>query len=464
MKQIYDIILELRADASINYKLEVLAKYKNNKLLRKFLLYTYNPRFNYFITELPKYLTFGSSTNNLDDTSFFSILDQMKSREITGNTSKEKFISILSLCSLELQELYELVIKRDIRAGVSTKSINKIFPNLIPTTPYMRCSLLKDYKETNLFGTHNTIFVQKKADGVFSYIIKEDNQIKFQTRNGTIYYVEDIEKDFDFIPNNTVLVGEALIKSNGKELDRKTGNGLINKLIKSEGSFETLEKEYAKATSLKQKDNIYKKQLQLKQQLKDIVEGLHFEVWDMISVGEFDNGYSGEVYSSRVLRLERLLQNISNRVSLIETSEVVSLELAEEIAEQYISQGYEGAIIKSKDLLFENKTSKSQIKIKSELDCDLLCVGVTEGNGKYKGLVGSLDCVSACLNLKVSVGSGLADENRSADFKEYIGKIITVKYNEKITKKDSDEVSLFLPRFVEVRVDKDTADTLDRIL
>ena len=469
MKQIYDIILELRADNSTKYKLEVLAKHKNNKLLRKFLLYTYNPRFNYFITELPEvYLTAQFYANISEEEPFFNLLDKLKSRELTGNSAKEFFAEHLSLCTSELQELYELVIKRDIRAGVSTKSINKVFPNLIPTTPYMRCSLLKDYKETNLFGKHNTIFVQKKADGVFSYIIKEDNQVKFQTRNGTIYYVEGIEKDFDFIPNNTVLVGEALIKSNGKELDRKTGNGLINKLIKSEGSFETLEKEYSKATTPKQKENIQNKQLQLKQQLKDIVEGLHFEVWDIISVGEFDLGYSVEIYSSRLARLEKLLQNISNRVSnrvsLIETIEVVSLELAEEIAERNILQGYEGAIIKSKDLLFENKTSKSQIKIKSELESDLLCIGVTEGNGKYKGLVGSLDCVSACGNLKVSVGSGLTDEMRGVDFKEYIGKIITVKYNEKITKKDSDEVSLFLPRFVEVRADKDSADNLDRIL
>ncbi len=260
------------------------------------------------------------------------------------------------------------------------------------------------------------------------------------------------------------MVGEALIKSNGKELDRKTGNGLINKLIKSESSFETLEKEYSKASTSKQKENVQIKQLQLKQQLKDIVEGLHFEVWDMISVGEFDLGYSGELYSSRLARLEKLLQNISNRVSLIETSEVVSLELAEEIAERYISLGYEGAIIKSKDLLFENKTSKSQIKVKSELDCDLLCVGVTEGNGKYKGLIGALLCISACGNIRVSVGSGLTDEMRAADFKEFLGKIITVKYNEKITKKGSDEFSLFLPRFLEIRIDKDIADNLDRII
>ena len=152
MNDIYDIILELRADNSTNYKLEVLAKHKNKELLRKFLLYTYNPRFNYFITELPENELFRHSANTLDENSFFSILDQMKSREITGNTAREKLSEHLAFCNHILYELYELVIKRDIRAGVSTKSINKVFPNLIPTTPYMRCSLLKDYKETNLFG------------------------------------------------------------------------------------------------------------------------------------------------------------------------------------------------------------------------------------------------------------------------------------------------------------------------
>ena len=93
-----------------------------------------------------------------------------------------------------------------------------------------------------------------------------------------------------------------------------------------------------------------------------------------------------------------------------------------------------------------------------------ISIYMIEGNGKYKGLVGALNCISACGKLSVSVGCGFTDEMRGVDFKEYIGKIITVTYNEKITKKGSDEVSLFLPRFVEVRADKDVADNLDRIL
>lgn len=466
MKQIYDIIIELRANHSSNYKLEVLAKYKNNKLLRKFLLYTYSPRLNYFITELPEsYLTARFYANISDEESFFGILDKFKSRELTGNLAKEKFAEHLSLCTPEVQELYELIIKRDIRAGVSIKYINKVFPNLIPETPYMRASLLKDYKQSNFFGKHETMFVQKKSDGVFCYIIKEDNQIKFQTRNGTIFYIKGIEKEFEFMCNNTVLVGEALIKSNGKELDRKTGNGLINKLIKSECSFETLEWACEKATTEKQQEVVKAKKSELIYQLEYISKNIHFEVWDILSVEEFDKGYSAEIYSVRLAKLRVLIKTSSTKItSLIETREVDSLESANEIAEQYMQDGYEGAVIKSKDLLFENKTSKSQIKIKAEKDCDLLCVKVLKGRGKYKGMVGALLCQSSDKKLQVKVGSGLTDELRSADFKEYLGKIITVKYNERITKKDSDEVSLFLPRFVEVRIDKSEADTLDRIV
>src|SRR5574344_2372245 len=100
MKQIYDIIQELKVNNSTNYKLEILAKHKNNKLLRKFLLYTYNPRFNYFITELPEaYLTSSFCATLSGEEPFFYVLDKLKSRELTGNSAKEFFAEHLSLCT-----------------------------------------------------------------------------------------------------------------------------------------------------------------------------------------------------------------------------------------------------------------------------------------------------------------------------------------------------------------------------
>jgi hypothetical protein len=47
-------------------------------------------------------------------------------------------------------------------------------------------------------------------------------------------------------------------------------------------------------------------------------------------------------------------------------------------------------------------------------------------------------------------------ENREA----ILGKIAAVKYNEVITSKGKDTKSLFLPVFLEIREDKDTADIL----
>jgi len=98
--------------------------------------------------------------------------------------------------------------------------------------------------------------------------------------------------------------------------------------------------------------------------------------------------------------------------------------------------------------------------MKAELEADLLVEAVNDGTGKYKGLVGSLSCTSKDGTLKVNVGSGLTDEDRKKDPDEFIGKIVSVKYNEKIIDKNSENWSLFLPIFQELRLDKSEADNL----
>ena len=82
-------------------------------------------------------------------------------------------------------------------------------------------------------------------------------------------------------------------------------------------------------------------------------------------------------------------------------------------------------------------------------------VGVQPGIGKYEGMIGALLCESEDGVIKVSVGSGLKDDDRLTDV--YTGKIISVKYNERITNK-AGEQSLFLPIFHQLREDKDVAD------
>lgn len=428
MREIFNIIEELKLNNSSNYKQEVLTKYKDNKKLKKFLLYIYNPRFNYYMTELPKIKVFRHYTNDCIWDDFYLILDDLRNREITGNKAKEQFTSILGTCADYFQILYSYVIARDIKAGVSTKTINKVFPNLIPEIPYARCSKLSDFKDDNFFKDNKRALLQKKLDGVFSYIIKKNNQVSFLTRNGTEYFADSYIELLMSVPNNTVLVGEALIKHNGKELDRKTGNGLINKFIKAESTFETLERSIISANSEKVQAKFQDKKIELEKSFRDIEESLSFELWDILTLEEFEQGLSTNIYSDRLVRLESLVSKLcSNKLRVVDTYEVSSLEEANEIANRYISEGF-------------------------------------EGEGKYKGKIGSLFCSSSCGNLIVNVGSGFTDAERELPEEVYLNKIVTVKYNEKISKKDSKVESLFLPIFIEVRIDKDEADSLEDIL
>jgi ATP-dependent DNA ligase len=141
------------------------------------------------------------------------------------------------------------------------------------------------------------------------------------------------------------------------------------------------------------------------------------------------------------------------------TSTIVqTLDEAQEIFQGYLADGYEGIILKDGSGEWEDKRSKTQIKFKGELECDLKIVAVEEGTGKAAGMLGAIVCESADGVVKVNVGSGFTDANRKQYWKENIvDKIVAVKYNARIKNKTGEE-SLFLPVFIELRDDKDVAD------
>jgi ATP-dependent DNA ligase len=104
------------------------------------------------------------------------------------------------------------------------------------------------------------------------------------------------------------------------------------------------------------------------------------------------------------------------------------------------------------------------VKIKEVYDADLYCVGVKLGKGKYEGKIGSLTLQTSCGRVEVDCGSGLTDFDRNKNPDEFIGKIIEIQYNKFIQSKKDKPASLYLPRFVEVREDKNTATSYEEIV
>lgn len=188
------------------------------------------------------------------------------------------------------------------------------------------------------------------------------------------------------------------------------------------------------------------------------------QIWDMIDYDKFLAGVDNTPYIDRWNKLLACSNTSDGKIGYVETIIVASIEAAEKQFQSYLEDGFEGIILKDASAIWEDKRSKKQVKFKGEEEADLLVVGVYEGEpgSKYEGMIGGISVQSREGVLKVNVGSGFNDEQRKQDPALLMNKIVSVKYNMRIKNKQGEE-SLFLPIFIEVREDKDLADSIEDI-
>ncbi len=370
-------------------------------------------------------------------------LDFLSSRSITGNAAIEFLSALMSRVAAEDAKVIERIIEKDLKCGCSEATINKIWPGLIPTYPVM---LASQYEQKLIDRVEWPAFVQLKMDGMRFNAIVQNEVCTFRSRNGKHIDIPSTLFGAPFIEMarhygcNMVFDGELLaVDSSGVPLDRKTGNGIINKAVK--GTMSEKEAASVRAT-----------------------------IWDAIPLADFYVGSFDEPYRIRIAKLSNALSHMKHHqkqvghlVEFVDHYEVPSLDRAQRLFEKFLSQGQEGIILKTKDSIWEDKRSKGQIKFKGEFECDLRIVGWEEGTGKNVGRLGALVCETEEGKLQCGLGTGFTDKDRDTIGREAVGKIVAVKYNAKITDKKTGIHSLFLPVFVEIREDKTTADSLSSL-
>ena len=122
------------------------------------------------------------------------------------------------------------------------------------------------------------------------------------------------------------------------------------------------------------------------------------------------------------------LEYIRQERAKLDLREVGALKEIKELLNQADSDGWEGLML-NKDTKWKNKRNNGILKVKSFKHADILCTGVVEGDGKYKGTLGNIICNYKGFDL--SIGSGFLDSDRDYYWKhknEIVGKIIQVKY------------------------------------
>lgn len=431
---INSIFESLASNNSRNFKIDLLKDNYSNVELREAIKLALDPLITFYIKKIPEYSPNYDEIKKISLTEAFDYLSDLSNRTVTGNTGIEHLKWILENVSFDDAKVVEKIIKKDLKCGVSMATANAVWNDLIHDYPCMLCSAF-DTKLINKINFSDGAFVQQKLDGARFNAIVRNGAVEFYTRNGKVMdFVGNLEKEFLMLANEKEIVfdGELLVKKDGEFLDRKTGNGIIMKSQKG-----TMTEEEASTVNC--------------------------IIWDMIPYENFIEEKYNVSYKDRYNHLLSL--EYPDKISLVETHIVYSFDEANDIFVNYLSEGNEGTIIKDFRGIWENKRTKSQIKQKGLFECDLKIVGIEYGTkgSKYDGMLGALMCESEDSILKVNVGSGFSDEQRTELMKEnLLDKVVSIKYNSRIVNK-SGENSLFLPIFVEIREDKSIADTEDKI-
>lgn len=423
----------IASDNSRLFKIAELEKHKDDNTLKRIIELALNPFINFYIRKIPEYTNHGN--NSVSWISIFENLGDLSSRKYTGHKGIEWLKAILAAVSEDQAKAIERIISKDLKCGVNTSTVNKVWSGLIPEYPVMLCS---QFEQKLVDKICFPAYAQLKEDGMRANAITGHaaEPVEYFSRNGNALEIYNVlDQAFNELADlvnrgRLVFDGEFIVvDEQGNILPRKESNGILNKANKG-----TITKEEASR--------------------------IRFSAWDIIPFDDFNLGVLNLPYESRFYLLKKAIQDSKQKlVTLVPSKEVNSLEEAQVIFNEYLLSGKEGIILKSKKGIWENKRSKSQIKFKAEKTCELRVKEWKAGkeNSKYSEMLGSLECESEDGEIKVSVGSGFSDDHRKTIGIDVVDSIIEVNYNEVITNKKG-EKSLFLPVFVAIRHDKNVAD------
>ena len=434
---ILNLLDQLESEPSKNAKIEILkniSQSEEGSLFEKVVAATYNPLIKYHIKEFnyPGYFSGDVSLSEAIDW----IGENLATRKITGNDARDKLSH--QMCHLTEEDAIVLgrIIKHDLRAGFTSNTAAKVWKSLQFKHPYMRGSA---FSEKLLEKQSFPCYTQLKSDGLYSDTIVMDSAVRAHTRSGKELVINQPERDAALMAEANangefVLMGEVLVRDEDDSImSRQASNGYMNRDDRDESR-------------------------------------IFISAWDMVPLSDW--GYKGKstvTYSERFARLEKFVA--SNPGLGIELTEHRVCNNVQDIVDHFKDvreRGEEGLMLKSPSLGWKDGTATDMIKLKVVIEVEMRVTGWTEGTGKFTGMIGSIECASECGEIVVNA-SGLIDEDRTGFLSlidDWIanGQVITIKTNGvTLSKTEGAKYSLYLPRFKEVRQDKNVADTLAKI-
>jgi DNA ligase-1 len=416
----FQIIQELEADNSRLVKEAIIEREKDNEELFEGLHLALSPYITFGVKKVPKHS--GPDGQGLPWEAFKELCHLLSTRQLTGDDAKNAIELALSASTgAQWNDWYRRILIKDLRCGVSEKTVNKVKKGAVPV---FECMLAHDgaNHEKKINGVR---LIEPKLVGVrcITVVDYEARTVVQYTRNGKVlenfsHITDSLLANIDDIGRSYVLDGEVV-----------------------SSSFQSLMKQVHRKDDVKAGD-------------------ARLMLFDILPLSEFKKGKSvmGQRRRSALLRSFKPTFDKCGNIDVIEQTEVdldtyVGELQFKEINKTAIEAGFEGIMIKMPDAPYECKRSTSWLKQKPFIEVSLTVIETEEGTGRNEGKMGALVCEGTEDGklIKVNVGSGFTDLDRDEFWSCKVdGQVVEVRADA-ITQNQDGTYSLRFPRFLRFR-------------
>jgi DNA ligase-1 len=357
---------------------------------------------------------------------FKELARKLIDRQLTGHNARDAIILCKDLATAEQWNMfYRRILIKDLRCGVSEKTVNKIakkFPQY--AIPTFTCPLAHDSAnhEKKMVGKKQ---IEIKLDGVRVITIIRGNKVEMFSRNGKQFHnfghiISEIEEVIAQkpAPYDLVLDGEVMsanFQDLMKQVHRKDG---------------------------KQSDDAV----------------LH--LFDMCPLADFQKGIWDKPQSFRSQAVKAWVEQNASVLKHVQALEWEEVDLSTpegnkrfvDLNKAAVDGGYEGVMIKDIDAPYECKRTHSWLKAKPFIEITLKVVDVEEGTGRNEGRLGAVivEGEDDGYNYRLNCGSGFTDSQRDEFWTQrasLVGQLIEIRADARTKSQDSETYSLRFPRF-----------------
>ena len=404
----------------LNKEAIIEAQKDNTELFEGFKL-ALSPYITFGVKKVPSHG--GPDGQGLPWVAFKELCHLLATRQLTGDDARSAIELALSASTQkQWNDWYRRILIKDLRCGVSEKTVNKIVKDAVPL---FECMLAHDgaNHEGKITGKK---LVEPKLDGVrvLTVVDYESRTVVMYTRNGKElvnfpHIIKAFEDNMDNWGRSYVFDGEVI-----------------------SNSFQDLMKQVHRKSDVQAQD-------------------ARLMLFDIVPLAEFKAGASvmGQKRRSAFLRENFSKLFVDSGCIEIITQQEFDLDVFTDEIEfkdynkAAVAEGYEGIMIKDPNGKWEGKRSVAWLKQKPFIEVSLAVMETEEGTGRNVGKMGALVCEGTEDGklIKVNVGSGFTDKDRDEFWSCKVdGQVIEVRADA-ITQNQDGTYSLRFPRFMRFR-------------